>query len=421
MNSRSLARLVIVLLVVASALLQTTAAGAEDPAGFRATSEALGGVLSFPVVDRASPPGVVGGLSAATASGPSGPLAKSKGAGTCPNPPASGQSLIDLLCASGSTESAQVTDVGEQDDPPNPQKCNTPASPAPQLSLALACGNALARVVGPDPYGEGVGSLANVVLDLDAILPGGDAIVRLGTSFSKAGVGPGFATAPNVKAESGEQAGVVGLVCAITSDIDSCQIKIELGASTTEATWNGTTASATGAIGPIVVVLNGTAIATLGEGDSFTIPALAGTPLQTEVTVGTVDVATSNPASGPRSASAIANGVTIRALQGLGGSAGNACGTSDCDGGVLFNVGYSKATIEATRAANADASPSPNTGSSPTPLAPGDPASEGPGSPGIDLAQTGTRPNPKVPAAMLFLAVLIAWWLRQPIEDPVPE
>jgi len=337
--------------------------GAAPAGTFKATSEALAGSIAFRVLNRADPPGITGGLSASEAS--SAPLAKAKGAGTCPQGPGVGEALFNLVCDNSNTETAEVTAPGEQNPAPNPEKCATPPSPNPALIVGLACGNALARIVGDDPYGEGKGRLADVDLDLlGTAVPGRDAIIRLGPTTSQSGITPGFSTGSTVRALATGDGGAIGLSC--TGDtLATCTVLIELGASLAEAKWDGTTASASGSVAPVIVKVAGTTVAPIAPGTSLRI--LAGTALQTDISVAAVNISTNN-ATDPRSASAV-TGITIYALQGLGGSVGTACGTANCDGGILFSVGYTKATVEGTAPAPAPAPAPPplaNTGASGT-------------------------------------------------------
>ncbi len=292
---------------------------------------------------------------------------------TTPSAAAEGSGIL-LPILTGS-QTASATTAGQEVT--KPQACATPSSPVPILTLGVACGSAGVSTLTSSLSAQSKGTTANVAVDLSGVLstvvgPSSPVASALGTILGKLPSIP-VAGAPLSTILSGvlgtlssaEQTVSIDLgstSSSVTSMNDSITstatasggtidllkygsgtalARIVVGAASAQAVeTNGTaapTATASPAIVTVTLAIPGVApqTVTVGPGKSFTL--LAGTPLQSTISVagGTTSVVGDT-------ASATAQGVKILLAQGL-------------NGGIDLNLAGVTATVDTP------VSPSPTT------------------------------------------------------------
>lgn len=340
-------------------MLLSAAGSVAAPSGtFSGSSSALALSLEIRANNASNPLGLSAGVSAAEAR--STPFAKAKGAGQC-DALAPAETLMTLPCMATHTEQVEVTGEGEQNPAPNPFKCAAGATPAPGvLTIGISCGNAHARVTGADPFADGRGTVGTVTLlglpalpqPLQGLLgPTPSAVdARIGSTVSR------FTSEGNVVKSRADASGGVIVIGGTASDQNAQPdgvVIIEIGDAFAEATWDGSTpAAASNSKAALLTIRVKTAapstyttVEAPVPGASMTVPGTGGTLLQTTITAATATKSASTTGR-TGTASANAKAVEILAAQGLLGSAGTACGTANCDGGLVLRLAIADARID---------------------------------------------------------------------------
>jgi hypothetical protein len=328
------------------------------PSGtYSGTASALALSLDLRAGSPANPNGLTAGLSLAEAK--STPFSKARGSGRC-DALAPGETLTTLPCTDANTEQVEVTGSGEQNPDPNPFKCQASASPVPAvLSIGAACGNAHARITGPDPFADGRGTVGTITLlglpalpqPIQGLLgPTPSAVdARIGSTVSR------FTSEGNVVKSRADASGGVIVIGGTAADQNAQPdgvIIIEISDAFAEAIWDGSTPVATSnAKAALLTIRVKTAPGTYTTveppvpGTSMTVPGTAGTALQTMITAAT-STKSASTSGRTGTASASAKAVEILAAQGVGGSAGTACGIANCDGGLVLRLAIADARID---------------------------------------------------------------------------
>jgi hypothetical protein len=292
---------------------------------------------------------------------------------------------IGALTPLATTAEEQATANSTHTEQAVPQRCGTPALPTLPipLELGLACASAQASAAGGLPVADATGSVARITLDLSGLL---DQVVGKGTPLAGALSKVLGALPSNAATETVSQVLSTVLKTATTTET----LAVSLGSSTSSVTTTtaAMTSSSTdqgGTIsilpdtpgGPLAEIVVGSASASalahrtgplagkasadyspaivtvvlntpltgkqtisLGPGQTETI--LAGTPLQSTITVAGGST-TTNPDG---SVTATADGVSLDLLQGVGASSP----TAD-NGGILLDLAHAQASAGAKPAA----------------------------------------------------------------------
>lgn len=366
-------------------------ASASPNGTFGGTSSGLALGLDVLALNPADPPGLTAGVSNTDAA--STPLANARGAGTCEALRAT-QTLTDLPCTDSNEVTATVT-TGESDPA---KKCSTdgPASATPlagALSIASACGDALAKFVGTDPTANALGEVGRIELSLNiaAISTQKDALIdTLGTLIPGSSVTetallnalkgnakvvamPAGSTTSTVsssgttlKSRADASGGIIGILGVPTCTADTtgttatCTanpdpithglIIITFSSAFAEASWDSSTPIAKAAAQPSVVTVKVRDISKPDQVAYFqeqTIsPGSPAVPLDdlplgfaTTISIQGAQTQQSN-ADGKGSATATVDGVRIHALKGLGESPALAA-----NGGLRLRVASANAAV----------------------------------------------------------------------------
>jgi len=288
-------------------------------------------------------------------------------------------SAVGQLAPIAATAQQQASVKGDGQSKAPAEQCGTPALPSlpapfPALTAGLACSTVLAGVKNGQPTAMAQGTVADITAnaaatfttvlqpvlapvqqifgDLHQIAPSLDPAtatvsqllnvlqnsqtlgVHLGSSNSMVQTVAGKVTALNVA--SGGEVDILGIG-------GSPVAKIVIGSSQAEAIYNRATGKATPSFDPALVTVTinplpatGLASQTLTVAPGQTLTILQGTPLQSTITVadGTSTV------NKDGSVTAVADGVSLDLLQGLGASSATAT-----DGGIDLALAESTASV----------------------------------------------------------------------------
>ncbi len=332
--------------IVSTLAVAVGLAWAAPPGTFSASSEGLSFTFGMPGVAGQS--GVAGGVAATHAT--SAPLAKAKGAGTCTDTPGTGQNLIDFinttLCNVNNTEEAEATASGQEVNPlPNPEKCTAPIpATTAGVTIGAACGNAIAKIVGADPFAEGLGKFSGLEVDIVPLVPGKEMVAIIGRTLSTS-----FSEGNLVRARTDVDPGKIGFVTdpLTPNDPGSGLIVIEFSDAFAAVSWDGVTAAAApDAKAAIVTVkfrpthLSPFTESPLAPGQELTVGV---PPVETTIKAGVKKTSVNNePLKGTSTAEATA--FDVHALKGV-------------SGGLVLNLSRAKATVQGERFAPASPTP----------------------------------------------------------------
>lgn len=305
-----------------------------------------------------------------------------------------GQALPEAIQPTSVTASANSSKLA--DDPA--ASCANAQSPLAGVSLSLACGDASAFVSGNLPKASAEGSVASLSADatstlqtldavtstigpvlsqtldticntLDATCPATTTVQDLVTSVLKtqtldASIGKATSDVTTTTGAVTSKATANGAVVKIlplpqVNGVPSTEpvATIEVGAASATATYDRATGTiATPTFDPAVVRVKLNTVLTqylstvspqpvneitVAPGQALLIPGLAGTPLQSEIIVGAGKVV-----DGPNGQKgAVADGVKLRLLEGLGESTPGAY-----DGGITLELAHAEAFVGGTPA-----------------------------------------------------------------------